>query len=555
MPGSEDVTDRRWDLGIGILIAAVVLASTWMARSDWFFADDWTFLTRAGPDDLDLLWRPANGHWMGLTAAVFAAVRAVAGLSSYLPFVVPAILAHAGVGWLLWRWQRRDGVRPWVAGGLVAVFLVYGAGGENLFFAVNLGFNLSLVFGLAFALLVEADDRSWGRLGVAAAVALAAVPTSTTGPTLVAVVAVWLAWRRDWAGLLVGAGPALVLYGGWMLWADGGTDLAGGALRDLAVFTGALGVTSVGRLLGVASVAGAVVVLVVVAVLGIGTRRGGAAGRATTWVLAAAGLLFAVATALTRVQFGVSNWQSPRYAYVVAALVLPVLGVALDRISRGPLPLMLAVAAVLPAAMVANGLALRSAHRDQAGLEQHLKSRWAAAAQLLEEGLDPIPVNVDRYWSPNLHTDHLRAMVAAGDLAVPEEPVPDPWRLEAEIELRSVLHGPSPFPTLAPPDLAGAGPDGCIDLAPGESAAIAVDGPTGVEFEFPAPTLARLHGTTDSGRTVGFRRILALRTPSPRAFWVDVEEPMTFATSMDAGGRICPLDTSDIPRFADTTPG
>ena len=43
-----------------------------------------------------------------------------------------------------------------------------------------------------------------------------------------------------------------------------------------------------------------------------------------TWVVALAGLGVAVATALARVQYGVETWRSPRYAYVVAVLLLPI---------------------------------------------------------------------------------------------------------------------------------------------------------------------------------------------------------------------------------------
>jgi hypothetical protein len=331
-------------------------------------------------------------------------------------------------------------------------------------------------------------------------------------------------------------------------------------VHDLTVFTSSLTLTAVGRLLGAATVTVATITLIVVvgaAAVATATTTSelGARPRGLTWMLVLAGFGFALATALTRVQFGVSNWQSPRYAYVVAALALPLLGVAIDRITRIRRVGAVAVAVLVPVAIGLNGRALRTAHHDRAGLEQHLETRWTAAAQLLRQGLDPIPINVDRYWSPNLHTDQLQDLVAAGDLHVPAQPVPDPWRLEAEIELRSVLHGPSPFDQLTRPVIAGADADGCVTLAPGEPTDITVHGPTGLEFVFTAPTLARLSGTTASGRTVAFPRILALRTPSPRAFWIDLDEPITFHTTIDNGGTICPITTKQIIDYANTQPG
>lgn len=544
-------------IAVATVGAAVVVGLTWLARGHWFFADDWTFLTRGGPDDLNLVLEPLNGHWMGVTAVVFSATRAVAGLDSYLPFVVPAIAAHAAVGYLLWHWQRRDGIRPWVASLVVLPFLVYGAANENVFFAVNVGFNLSLLLGLAFALLVEPQDRRAGRLALAGLVALAAVPTSTTGPVLVATVAVWLLWRRDWSGLAVGAGPALAAYATWLLLTDGGAGPVGGHPADLVRFAGSLTLSAAGRVVGMPSRPWAAAVLVVLAVAAVVVARRSdrdAAPRSLTWVMALAGIGFAVATALARVGFGVDNWRSPRYAYVVAALMLPVVGVVVDRLFRGPRAVRIATGALMAVAIWVNAGSLLEAHRAEAGLEQHLKRRWIAAGQLLGGGLEPVPINVDRYWSPNLHTGHLRALIDAGDFPQPDEPVPDPWRLEARIELRSVLHGPSPFGELRPPVLAGADGD-CLQLAPQEPAEITVEGPTGLEFRFEAPTLARLHARTASGRTVALPRILHLRTPSPRAFWIGLEERTTFRVTIDAGGRVCALGTADIGRYEDTDPG
>lgn len=543
---------------LGAAVATVAVAA-WLLRSHWFYADDWTFLTRAGADDLHLLVRPANGHWMGATTVVFAGVRSVLGLGAYLPFALPAVLAHAGTGVLLWWWQRRDGVSPWLAAGLAVVFLVYGAAGENLFFAVNVGFNLSLLLGLAFVLLVETPpaERARGRLLLAVVVGLLAVPTSTTGPVVVAGAAAWLAWRRDVWGVLA-ASPALVAYGGWLLLADGGAGLPGGSPADVAAFLGALVVTAVGRLLGVGSMPGALAVVgaLVVAVVGVAVWRGGrgASPRPMTLVLAVAGLAVAGATALARVQYGVETWRSPRYAYVVAALLLPLVAVAVDRVVRSGRVGTLVVGIGLPVAVLVNALNLYDAHRSEVDLEQHLRQRWTAAAQLLTEGVEPVAVNVDRYWAPNLHASHLRQLVADGAFPVPRDRVPDPWRLEAHVELRSVLHGPMPYDELVPAELEAGPADGCVDLGPGDTVDLRVAGPTGVTLEPEGPALARLRTTTPDGRTVALERVLALRAPFPKVAWIDGPSPAVVALSIDGGGRVCPLAPADVPRFEDAEP-
>ncbi len=134
----------RWHpsrIAVGVLAAAVAILLTVLASQHWFFADDWTFVNRAGADELNLWVVPYSGHWMAATVAWFAAMQSLVGLDSYLPYVLPAILCHTATGVLLWRWQVRDGVGPWVALAVVAPFMVLGVAWENVFFAVNLGFK------------------------------------------------------------------------------------------------------------------------------------------------------------------------------------------------------------------------------------------------------------------------------------------------------------------------------------------------------------------------------------------------------------------------------
>lgn len=547
----------RW---VGWLVVAVATGvGVWLlvvARGHWFFADDWTFLNRAHADELNLWVVPYSGHWMAATVAWFAAMKSAVGLSSYLPYVLPAVAAHVATAVLLWRWQVRDGVPAWLAAAVVAPFLVLGVAWENVFFAVNLGFNLSLALSVGAALLLDVDpaERSTGRLVGGALLALASIVTTTTGPLVVAAVGVALALRRDRVGAIAGTGPAIVAYGAWLLLADGGGGLGGGPVGALGTYAWRVTGSGAGRLLALSApwlaTAGLVALGVAAAV-----RRSGVRVRVTTVFLALAGVGFAGATALARVQYGESTWLSPRYLYVVAACSLPLVGVALARVvGRSRWVGALAVVALLASTGV-NAEQLWSSQREVAGIKQHLRTRHLAAAQLLADGLDPVPINVDRYWSPNLHWTHLLDYVDAGQIAVPDEPVGDPWRLEARIELTSVLHGPNPFGELTTPDLEGAGEDGCVELGPGEAAALTLDGPAGLEFRFDEPTIARLRTETADGRTTTVDRLLDLRVPSPRAWWVDLGLPATMTLTVDAGAEVCVLDEQSAQAYAGTEPG
>jgi hypothetical protein len=546
---------RRVGAVVVVVAVLVGVALLVVARSHWFFADDWTFLNRAHAGELNYWVRPYSGHWMAATVAWFAVTKSVVGLGSYLPYVFPAVAAHVTTVVLLWRWQVRDGVPPVLAATVVLPFLVLGVAWENVFFAVNVGFNLSLALALGFGVLVDVDPvrRSGARLAAAAVLALGSVVTTTTGPLVVAAIGVALLLRRDRVGAVLGAGPALVVYGAWLVLAGGGGGLEGGAPGALARYVWRLLASGAGRPLGLAAPWLAGVVLGGLVVVAAVRRR--PALRSTTVALALAGVAFAAATAMARLTFGESTWLSPRYLYVVAACTLPLVGVALARLVGSDRRLLGAVAAVLVVAAGVNAVDLWTAQREVAGIKQHLRTRHLAAAQLLADGLAPVPINVDRYWSPNLHWTHLEDYVAAGQIAVPDEPVPDPWRLEARIELRSVLHGPQPFDRLTEPDLAGADADGCAMLGPGEATEVGLDGPAGLEFRFETPTIARLQTTTASGRTTAIPRLLDLRTPSPRAWWVSLEEPVSMTLTVDDGATVCVLDEAAARVYDDTEPG
>lgn len=549
-------TDRWLRRAVVLVSVAVGVGLLLVARGHWFFADDWTFLNRAHASELNLWVVPYSGHWMAATVAWFAAMKSLFGLSSYLPYVLPAVAAHVATAVLLWRWQVRDGVPSWLAAAVVAPFLVLGVAWENVFFAVNLGFNLSLALAVGAALLLDVDpaERTARRLAAGSLLALASIVTTTTGPLVVAAVGAALALRRDWVGALVGTGPAVAAYAAWLLLADGGGGLEGGPWRALATYAWRVTASGAGRPLGLSAPWLATTILAAV-VVGAAMRRSRVAVRATTVFLALAGVAFAVATALARVRFGESTWLSPRYLYVVAACVLPLLGVLLARVvGRARWVGALVVLALLASAGV-NAEQLWSSQREVAGIKQHLRTRHLAAAQLLAEGLDPVPINVDRYWSPNLHWTHLLDYVEDGQIAVPDEPVGDPWRLEARIELTSVLHGPNPFGELTTPDLQGAGDDGCVELGPGEPARLGLDGPAGLEFRFDEPTIARLRTETADGRTTTVDRLLDLRTPSPRSWWVDLGLPATMTLTVDAGAEVCVLDEESAEAYAGTEPG
>ena len=129
--------------GLGVLAAA--------AARGWFFYDDWYFLRQLP----EAIWAPHVGHWNAVPAVVFMGLQRVFGMDHYLPFAVPAILAHLGVVHLLWRIMLRQGVRAWLATAVSVLLTFLGAGAEALAWAVQIGFVGAICAMLGAVLLLD----------------------------------------------------------------------------------------------------------------------------------------------------------------------------------------------------------------------------------------------------------------------------------------------------------------------------------------------------------------------------------------------------------------
>jgi len=156
----ESDSAARWTMWvawpIGVLIVAV------LSRNQWFARDDWAFLfTRerlhetAGLEAM--LMEPQDGHWMMWPILVFRSLYRVVGTRSYAPYLLVLWATHIGVVVLAHLWMRRFGVTVWISTLMTTLLLVFGAGWENLVFAVQIVYNFSLLAFLGQMLLVDHD--------------------------------------------------------------------------------------------------------------------------------------------------------------------------------------------------------------------------------------------------------------------------------------------------------------------------------------------------------------------------------------------------------------
>lgn len=319
-----------WPVGIAILF--------WVGRDQWFVRDDWAFLfsrdryrEQGGVDSM--LLEPQDGHWMTWPILTFHAVRAVFGIGSYLPYLIVLWLTHVGIVVLARAWMHRLGVSPWTTTLMSAVLLVFGAGWENLLFAVQIVYNFSLLAFLGQLLLVDhdgpVDRRDWAGAGIS----LIGVSSSGFGPFFGFGVGLLLVLRRRWAAAAVAVVPQAVAWSWWWLtWGADPAGDAGNAGADFVLAFVRFGVWSTfGSLVGTGILGYSAFLLCLAMIAWPAT---GAARRVPMITLLATALVMFAGIGLRREVFGEEAAGWPRYQYMAAMMVAPVLAVGLDQAWR-----------------------------------------------------------------------------------------------------------------------------------------------------------------------------------------------------------------------------
>jgi len=225
----ESDSTARWTMWVawplGVLIVMVI------GRNQWFARDDWAFLfTRermhetAGIDTM--LMEPQDGHWMLWPILVFRGLYHIVGTRSYVPYLLVLWATHLGAVVLAHMWMRRFGVTVWISTLMTTLLLVFGAGWENLVFAVQIVYNFSLLAFLGHMLLVDHDGPLDRRDGFGVLVSLIGVSSSGFGPFFGFGVGLLLVLRRRWLAAVVAVVPqALAFVWWWTVWgADPAAD-------------------------------------------------------------------------------------------------------------------------------------------------------------------------------------------------------------------------------------------------------------------------------------------------------------------------------------------
>jgi len=157
---AADVRVPHVSLFVAAAALAVCAAILWLARNFTFYFDEWTFILPA-----DASWayylEPHNEHPAMLPRLIYAALLNTVGMRSYIPYMAVLLALHATSVVLLFELVRRR-AGDLIALGAALLFLVLGAGWENLLWAFQIAFVGSVASGLGALLILDArPDRMW----------------------------------------------------------------------------------------------------------------------------------------------------------------------------------------------------------------------------------------------------------------------------------------------------------------------------------------------------------------------------------------------------------
>lgn len=437
---SRVVTPLRVHLLTLVGVAVFLVLSS---RGQWFFYDEWDFLR--DPGNPALLLEPHVGHLSAAPILVVAALKGVFGLATYWPYLVLAFAAHLGLAHVLWRIMIRVGVEGWTAVVLALVFMLYAGGGENIFWAFQLGYMGAIAIALTAALVADGLTSENYRRRFAPIVLLVVLSVSFAGTALpIMIVTALVAWRR--VGFLRAAVLMIIptaLYGAWYVYQaatftdvslPGATVAQILAPEGMALFAGAMLEGATDRLAPVPFLG--LAILVAVAVYFFCTLRSAWRRRVLMLGMVCAAVAFALLTAYSRINStGVAGAQGGRYLYMVLAMLLPLIGVAATALvarSRWLHGIVLIGGVVIA---VYGAFTLHEAARVQSQVEAYTQDvlmgaiRVASADPQLPASAVPDPI-----WAPTLTLGDLKSFVDDGSLPVRPPTLPGILTASANLE-------------------------------------------------------------------------------------------------------------------------
>ena len=415
----------RW--AFRAIIAGSVVVLYLVGRHQWFVRDDWAFVfTREklhqalGLDTM--LFMAQDGHWMTGPILIFRGIHAIFGTGSYWPYLIPTMACHLGIVVMVRKLSLRAGATPWTATILAGTLAVFGTGWENIVFAVQLTYNMSLLGFLVQLHLIDHDGPPDRRDAFGVFAGLVAVSSSGFGPFFVVGVLTFMVVRKRWKAALIAAGPTgLALAWWWLFW---GQDPAGDRLHSsLSAVPGYVNhaLEAVFQSMSAASLIGLSLLATLVVLL---WRQRDARAHDLLLSMAIAATLMYIGLGIQRGGMGPDSGATARYVYMGAALLMPAFGVAVDQLARLTAPAVWAGRLVLMSATAMNVGALRSNGNDwsnHAAAERNLLEMIAASPSKTTVNQELAPL----WFSPDVRLTDLAELIADGAIHPLQPTKPD----------------------------------------------------------------------------------------------------------------------------------
>jgi len=327
-------------IGAAICLAAIA-PLLYLGRHLNFLSDEWTFIVHRNDSGIAALLRPHNEHWSTLLTVILRALFATIGLRVYWPYLLLLELFHVATAFVLFLLVRRRAGEVLGLAAMLAILFI-GRGAENIFWAFQIGFVGSVLFGLVAMLALDPPNPGRGRLVVASVAMLLALMFSGIGIFFCAAIAVQLLVdRRRHAQPGVAILPVLAYLVWFFAYGRAGAvshrfPLSPTALISLPGFV-PFGIGSaLAGLFGLSDRWASALLAAATALLALAWYRRGWVGAVALSL--AAGLIAQYGlTALVRGQFGDLQAGSSRYVYVGAIFLVLLIADALAqfRVRRG----------------------------------------------------------------------------------------------------------------------------------------------------------------------------------------------------------------------------
>jgi hypothetical protein len=355
-PESARTPNDRWATRV---FAAVVVAAfafyLGVSGRVWFNNDDWDYLATRSAGSIRDLFRPHNEHWQTLPILLYRGMWHLFGLGHYRLYELPVVALHLTAGVLLWLIVRRVGVRPWIATLVGSVFVLYGAGYQDIIWDFQVGFNAALVFGLAQLLLADHEGRVDRRDYLAITCGVLGLMCAGLAVTMVFIVGLAMLLRRGWPAALLQVGPPAAVFAVWWMWIGRDAYGTSGSSVSGTVQFAWRGITTALANVGWATGTEALVLLVVAVGWTLAWRQSGSRANriralAVPGTMLVGALVFLTVAGYGRADsWGIAFAEQSRYGHIVVALCAPAIAVAVNALTTLRRAAGLAAAALLVA--------------------------------------------------------------------------------------------------------------------------------------------------------------------------------------------------------------